>query len=43
MAKRKEQFLRQKIATVGDDSTKFTRRMGELKRKIKRLREDNND
>ncbi len=27
MAKRKEQFRKQQIATVGDNSTKFSRRM----------------
>ena len=38
MAKRKEQYLKQKIATVGDKSTKFTRRMGALARKIELAR-----
>ena len=34
MAKRKEQYLKQKIATVGDNSTKFTRRMEALAKKM---------
>jgi len=33
MAKRKVQHLKQKIATVGDNSTKFTRRMEALAEK----------
>ncbi len=33
MAKRKEQYLKQKIATVGDHSTKHTRRMKALAEK----------
>lgn len=33
MAKRKYQSLKQKIATVGDGSTKFTRRMNALAEK----------
>lgn len=37
MAKRKAQYLKQKIATVGDHSTKFTRRMKALAEKIKRV------
>ena len=38
MAKRKVQYLKQKIATVGDGSTKFTRGMNTLARKIARVR-----
>ena len=38
MAKRKEQFRKQKIATVGDKSTKSTRRMEALAQKIERVR-----
>jgi len=34
MAKRKVQYLKQKIATVGDNSTKLTRRMNSLRKKI---------
>ena len=34
MAKRKVQYLKQKIATVGDGSTKSTRRMNALATKI---------
>ena len=37
MSKRKVQYLRQKIATVGDHSTKSTRRMKTLAEKIKRV------
>ena len=33
MAKRKIQYLKQKIATVGDNSTKLTRRMKALAEK----------
>ena len=36
MAKRKEQHLKQKIAAVGDNSTKFTRRMKALAEIYKR-------
>lgn len=38
MAKRKEQYLKQKIATVGNNSTKFTRRMNALAQKIELAR-----
>lgn len=38
MAKRKEQYLKQKIATVGDKSTKHTRRLKALAQKIERVR-----
>lgn len=37
MAKRKEQYRKQQIATVGH-SDKFSRRMGELARKIELAR-----
>ena len=36
MAKRKEQFRKQQIATVGH-SDKFSRRMGALSQKMKRV------
>lgn len=39
MAKRKKQFLKQKIATVGNGSTKFTRRMKALEDKIARVKD----
>jgi hypothetical protein len=38
MAKRKEQYLKQKIATMGNNSTKFTRRMKALAIKIQLAR-----
>ena len=38
MAKRKEQYLKQKIATVGNHSTKFTRRMKALAQRIELVR-----
>ena len=43
MAKRKEQHLKQKIAAVGDNSDKFTRRMKALSEKIQRIKERRND
>ena len=38
MAKRKEQYLKQKIHTVGNNSTKFTRRLKALANKIELVR-----
>ena len=38
MAKRKEQHFKQKIATVGNNSTKFTRRLEALAKKIELAR-----
>ncbi len=38
MSKRKEQFLKQQIATVGDNSDKFSRRMKALAQKIEAIK-----
>lgn len=38
MSKRKGQYLKQKIATVGNNSTKLTRRIKALAQKIERVR-----
>ena len=38
MAKRKEQFRKQQIATVGDHSNKSLRRLTALAQKIERVR-----